>query len=181
MKKILVLVAALGICSATAPSSQASIVVNPLLGWSSYFYWDDGLGQIDDIYDQALNLTGENTWSITLLVPSLLSISVHDDFVAGDQFGLLVAGNPIAWDTSSATGYLGTYFLASKVLALAAGTHILSIDVTTLAPNFIDGAGWIDISSARPQGPNVPDGGLTLGLLGLAMAGISGLRKKFAN
>lgn len=142
---------------AFSATSQAAVVIDPSIGFNGQFSWDDGLGQIDAIAGDS----AQTEWSITVLNDSVLSsISVFDEFIPGDEFALIFDG--------------GGFFNASlNNLFLSSGTHTFTLDVTTLAATFIDGAATATFSTVSPV--PVP---AAAWLFGSALLGFFGMRRK---
>ena len=198
MKKSIKLYIVLSLLTAL-PSARGDIVtINPATGWSGYFHWSNGVGSLDGIQTNALPPfpTGSAPWEWSITLPAagvMTSIKSHDPYYPpGDQWDLYVDGSLVPW-TSIYTGtgpkddahnnYTGTwsdpggqnstsgYFYADySNLALSAGTHILTLEITAIPPiNIHIGEGAIDFSATAVAVP-VP-GAVVLGLIGLGMAG----------
>jgi hypothetical protein len=127
--------ACLGMVSAHA----ANIVIDPVTGTSDYFEWSNGVGAAD------------TTFSITLGQASSFNVQVDDRFIPGDEFALRLDGALMPWSSS---GYVGSYFQGIvNGVALTAGSHVFSFDVTVAAPGYLAGAGFASFSpvSAVPE------------------------------
>lgn len=82
----------------------------------------------------------------------------------------MVDGVATAWDTA---GYVGQYFNGVKTVAFSAGSHTISLFLTALAPGFIGGGAFAQITP--PAAVPLPAG---LPLLGAGLAGLAALRRK---
>lgn len=177
MRKLIIICAMFSLLLAITPAdATASVTIDPAAGWTGYFAWNDGLGQIDDI-----SLVGapfdwtETDWSITLPEPGYMAfVTAYDGYVVGDEFALYVDGALTPW-TSEYNDLSGFYHGEYDNLALSAGTHFITLHVTALAPNFIEGAGMVEFSpvSAIPA-----PGAILLGSIGVSIVGW--LRKRRA-
>ena len=161
---------ALALLAATQIASAGSVTLDPSGAWAGSFSWFDGVGQIDAI-DGDASLTG---WDITVGTGSVLSLAAAQDlFVAGDQFALTLDGVQQSW---SSTGTFGGYFQGILVnLFLSAGTHILSFDVTALAPGYQSGDAFALFGPAAPAAVPLPAAAL---LFGSALFGAGALSRK---
>ena len=158
--------------------SSASVVVDPAIGGSFQFDWDDGLGPIDGI-----DGGDETEWSMTVGVDSTLSvISAQDEFVPGDVFELVFDGVVIPWGSESTTG--GGFFLGELTgLFLSAGLHTFSLNVTELALNntstpFLAGAATMRFGTASPASVVPVPPALPLALAAFGLLGLVSLRRR---
>ena len=101
MKKLIMIcaLASLFLLVNSPAETVASVTIDPALGWTGYFAWNDGLGQIDDIslvefdYDYV-----ETDWSITLPKPGYMTfVTAYEGYVVGDEFALYVDGVITPW------------------------------------------------------------------------------------
>ncbi len=93
--------------------------------------------------------------------------------VVPTSVGRSILGTPITWNFSAGAGGLG---------AIPAGGSSKYLVVETDATSWaLDAGGVIDslTSNVGLLGPSIPDGGATVALLGLALAGLAGVRRMF--
>jgi len=132
--------------------------------------------------------------------PSFVSTNFNDTFrftLDGVNIALLPGNTPVEINTinigSNSTLYndnsLDQYnieyngfsdVLTTKVLGLSAGTHTISLTISDGFDASIDSAVFIQAGSITktPPGATVPDGGTTIALLGTALLGLVGIRRK---
>ena len=147
----------------------ADVMIDPGTGLSSsYFAWNDGLGQIDEIE----NSTSETYWGINLSQASTIDIEAWDDFVVGDEFQLYVDDIAVAWD-STETDIDGYFHGLMDDLLLSAGYHTFTLYLTELAEDYTEGGAYISFSSATAT--PIPG---AVWLLGSGLVGLVGLRRK---
>jgi len=170
MKKLIIMCAMAPLLLAITPAdATASITIDPAAGWTGYFAWNDGLGQIDDIsLVEATFDYVETDWSITLPQPGYMTfVTAYDGYVVGDEFALYLDGAITPW-TSEYNDLSGYYHGEYDNLLLSAGTHSITLHVTALAPDFLGGAGMVEFSpvSAVPA-----PGAILLGGIGVSIVG----------
>jgi hypothetical protein len=120
---------------ALATLAQATQPINPATGWSGLFAWYDGLGPIDAIYDTP----GGTDWSLSLPAAGVMTIATaYDHLVPGDQFALVVDGGVVPWTSEYIDGS-GYYHGEYSNLPFSAGNHLISLNVTALAPGYESG------------------------------------------
>ena len=80
-----------------------------------------------------------------------------------------------------------TDVLTAQALGLSAGTHTISLTIFDVGDSALDSAVFIQGNSfsdtptpptGPPSGSNVPDGGTTIALLGTALLGLAGIKRK---
>jgi hypothetical protein len=164
------LIAKAALLAAVLATPAAAAVVVPGSGTTNYeFDWFGGLGQIDGI-----DLTFEDTWSLTLATASTVSFTATDDFVVGDAFELLLDGLITPWTTTGITS--GGFFQGTFLAPLTAGSYLFSLQVSQLAIDTANGApfrtgGALASFSVTPTVVPLPAGGILLiGALGMLAA-----------
>ena len=100
------------------------------------------------------------------------SLGYHPLFIADASTGLGGAAGFIPTDIFS-------YHTIGEIFGknIAAGTQ-LSLQLVVNDSNYGDNVGSFTVKSFTPNGPNVPDAGTTLSLLGVGLIGLAGLRRK---
>jgi hypothetical protein len=166
-----------------------SISIDPFAGWNGYFHWTNGPGSLDgiqtseyrqDIYGHHLDPftigPGDWEWSITLPADGVMTfIKSKDPYnPPGDKWALRVDGALVPWTnvyTTTGAGGLSGYFHGDHSdLALLAGTHTFTLDITEVCYTSVPtGAGSIQFSPMAAMVP-VP-GAVLLGAIGLGVAG----------
>jgi hypothetical protein len=113
-------------------TASATVIINPEAGWSGSFAWIDAPGQIDFINYDPFNPSTDNDWSITAAVDSQMSFATAYDYYlpAGDEFEFVLDGTAVAWDSAYIDSG-GLFHGELYDLFLSAGTHLLTINVTT--------------------------------------------------
>ncbi|UCE98834.1 MAG: PEP-CTERM sorting domain-containing protein [Planctomycetota bacterium] len=172
MTKLMTICAVLGMVLAISGTEQAaaSVTIDPDSGWSGYFWWWDGLGQIDDI---GTSSSGETKWSITLPIAGWMTLATaYDLAIPGDEFALYVDGGLIPWTTEYNDGS-GFYHGEYDDLFLSAGTHSITLYTTELALQstgepYMQGGARAEFSSVQP----IPaPGAILLGGIGVGLVG----------
>jgi hypothetical protein len=171
-----------------------SVTIDPDTGWSGYFHWTNGPGPLDGISTKEYVYghmseweLGNTEWSIALPTSSVMTFIKSQDpyYPPGDKWALYVDAVLVPW-TSVYTGTgpdlygkpgLGGYFHGDySDLALSAGTHTLTLEITQICePGVPSGAGSIQFSAAAMVVP-VP-GAVLLGAIGISMVGCLGRRR----
>ena len=144
---ILVIMFATGSQAVAAP-----VVIDPDLGWDGWFYWDDGLGQIDDISQTPGVFDNQETeWSLTLASPGNMTLVTADDgFSLGDEFALYVDNALVPW-TSESYNASGYYHGEYENLSFSAGTHSITLYVTVQLSGFTENAAMVSFSPVVPE------------------------------
>lgn len=156
--------------AAVLATPAAAAVVVPDSGTTNYeFDWRGGLGQIDGI-----DLTNEDTWSLTLATASTVSFTARDGYVVGDRFRLLLDGLITPWTTTGTT--TGGYFQGTFLAPLTAGSYLFSLRVSRRAIDpatglpFRTGGGFASFSVTPAVVPLPAGGVLLIGALGMLAA-----------
>lgn len=145
-------------------TASAGVTIDPTTGLDSYFEWEGGTGQIDNI-----DSSGEAEWTITLSSAGSLDITANDGFVVGDEFALYVDGVLTAWTSEYYDGS-GYYYGVYDDLTLSAGTHTLTLYVTELASGYTSGGAYASFSSVTPVPVPAP-GAVALVSIGASLVG----------
>jgi hypothetical protein len=172
------------------PCARGSLVtIDPDTGWSGYFHWTNGPGHLDGIQtgpymqdqyghhlDPFTTGLGDWGWSITLPADSVMTFIKSQDpyFPPGDKWALYLDGVLVPW--TSAYTDSGTYFHGDySDLALSAGTHTFTLDITKICYAGVPtGAGSIQFS---PTAIVPVPGAVLLGATGISMVGWLGRRR----
>ncbi|MBP7053271.1 MAG: PEP-CTERM sorting domain-containing protein [Phycisphaerae bacterium] len=175
----------LAIVLATVPPAWAgAVIIYPATGWGGYVLWMEGVQagpggglaaiseQEFEYYHQEDWVLGDTEWSITLPTAGVISlIQVADDYYpAGDELALRVDEVVVPWTTSydDAEGY---FHAECSNLALSAGTHTITLDVTAICgPRILMGSGSAYFSAVNGQAVPAP-AALMLGTLGAGIVG----------
>ncbi len=182
MKKFLAitLLSLVVILGAGVFGSAQALTIDPALGDSGWFTWDDGLGSTGDHLlfhsgDYAGFMVGDPYLEITVSTDSYIDeITVKDCCLVGDAFDLLVDGTVVPWTTSGFTGPGGLFEASALDVFLSAGTH--TIDLIVTADCCGTGAAEWSVSGVT-ETETVPEPG-TLLLLGAGFTGLAFVRRR---
>jgi len=172
MKKLMAvyLVAGMFLATSSMVMAGSSVVIDPMVGWSGYFAWND-LGPMDDISEIEYTYDGlETQWSITMPTAGQLTlVTAYDSYVPGDEFALNVDGGLVSWTSEYYDGG-GYYHGVYDNLTLSAGTHLIYMDVVAMAPGYSGGAG-LAVFSPMNMNPVPAPGAILLGSIGVGIVG----------
>lgn len=129
-------------------------------GGDYIFSWSKGLDFADDDFQVAG--TGQ------------LTFSVLDCCVAGDSFAYWLDGVKQTWQTE---GMNGDYYTAVGSVFLTAGTHLLQLELTGLAPGFTTGGAYINFRPISPV-PEPETYAMMIAGLGMVAAAMARRRKQ---
>lgn len=159
------------------------VIIDPDAGWSGYFVWKQGVGPIAGIstaefnyYQQESWILGDTEWSITLPTAGVMPLIRTADgyYPPGDELALRVDGVVLPWTISYDDA--GGYFHAEyHNLALSAGVHTLTFDVTVICgPRILMGSGPAYFS---PVGPSAIPAPAAMVLASLGLGCVARLRR----
>lgn len=158
--------AAIAFTSFLAVSSipcEATVVIDPALGWSGEFAWFGGIGPIGFITTPNEDEWWSSDWSITTSSDCIMPrITAFDAYSVGDEFAFYLDNVLTGWTTTyhDGSGYFhGEY----DDLALTAGTHTFTFFVTATAPDLFEGSAKADFSPVAPAAVPEPSSLFLLG------------------
>lgn len=152
-------------------TTSASYSINPATGWTGYFGWADGLGQMDWIREADLTYVAETEWSMALPMGGTLSFATaYDDFIVGDKFDMYIDGAYEPWDMeiTDSSGYYHGMLWAEH---LTPGTHTFFMYITDISGG-LPGEAHALFSAVCTDCCQIPaPGAILLGGIGVALVG----------
>ncbi len=173
MKQVITMCLIAAIAVLMGVNTADAYVIDPTVGFTGYFGWDDGLGQMDYILEPDLTRFDDDEWTMTLASCGTLSFATaYDDFVAGDEFALYIDDVEVPWDMEivDSDGYYHGQLISYD---LSAGTHSFYMYLTALAPGFDAGkAHALFTEICFGCCPTIPaPGAVLLGGIGVTLVG----------
>ena len=149
-------------------TAQAA-TIDPYGPDSGFFSWSGGNPNVRFGRTPTLNVTVDEA--------SVFTFTARDGYVVGDEFGLVVDGQNVAWDNTSILP--GGYFSGSARIALDPGTTRLDLRVSRFAPGFTGGGAFWSSSAveALPSPVSLP-AGMPLLIAGVGVFGFLRYRRK---
>ncbi|ACH40078.1 PEP motif-containing protein, putative exosortase substrate [Citrifermentans bemidjiense Bem] len=154
---------------------QATVVIDPALGWSGEFSWFDGIGPIGFITTPNEDEWWSSDWSISTSSDCVMPlVTAFDEYAVGDEFAFYFDNVLTRWTSTfhDGSGYFHGVF---DDLALTAGPHTFTFFVTANAPGLTEGSAKADFSAVVPAAVPEPS---TLFLLGAGFGTIGLYRWK---
>lgn len=143
--------------------SEATIVIDPALGWSSEFAWFGGIGPIGFITTPNEDEWWSSDWSITTSSDCVMPlVTAFDAYTVGDEFAFYLDNVLTGW---TSTFHDGSGFFHGQYddLALTAGSHTFTFFVTATAPDMFEGSAKAEFSAVTPAAVPEPSSMFLLG------------------
>jgi hypothetical protein len=180
-------------CAAMALGLAATVQaaqINGSIGFNGTFVQNGGTaGNLTTATSVTIALTG-TTATGDFSGPTLQSL-LSDYYVNASSYGPLSPGGQVMWQIGAANGKTYTFTVTSEVESLDTPTQLALLGTGTisdgiLADNTVGnweltlGANGASLVYGSTTATAVPDGGMTVMLLGAALSGLALIRRKLA-
>ncbi|WP_375227578.1 VPLPA-CTERM sorting domain-containing protein [Roseobacter sp. S98] len=161
--------AVLLVAGLTFGAAAQAATIDPYGPDRGFFSWSGGNPDVRFRWTPTLDITVDEA--------SVFTFTARDGYVVGDEFGLIVDGQDVAWDTTSILPE--GYFSGSARIALDPGTTRLDLRVSRFAPGFTGGGAFWSSSAVEALPSPVPlPAGMPLLIAGVGVFGFLRYRRK---